>query len=202
MKINSEEERIERIKGYKKKYRETHREKLLTASRKYHIENKELIKERQKKHDKEYYINNKENIIQKNIERIKLLKQTDEIFKIKLNISSCIRSSFKRTGFTKKSKTTDILGCSINDFKLHIESKFEPWMDWGNKGLYNGTFNYGWDIDHIIPLSTAKTEEDVIKLNHYTNLQPVCSYIIISIAHFFHYYYTSYLNINYLHISI
>ena len=32
------------------------------------------------------------------------------------------------------------------------------------------------DIDHIIPISTAKTEEEIIKLNHYSNLQPLCSY--------------------------
>lgn len=50
-------------------------------------------------------------------------------------------------------------------------------MTWENKGLYSGELNYGWDIDHIIPLSTAKTEEDVIKLNHYTNLKPLYSKI-------------------------
>ena len=50
-------------------------------------------------------------------------------------------------------------------------------MSWENKGLYNGELNYGWDIDHIIPLDTAKTEEDVIRLNHYSNLQPLCSKI-------------------------
>jgi len=36
-----------------------------------------------------------------------------------------------------------------------------------------------WDIDHIIPTSTAKTEEDIIRLNHHTNLQPLCSYMNI-----------------------
>ena len=49
-------------------------------------------------------------------------------------------------------------------------------MNWGNKGLYNGTEGFGWDVDHIIPISTAVTEDDVIRLNHYTNLQPLCSY--------------------------
>jgi len=50
-------------------------------------------------------------------------------------------------------------------------------MNWDNRGLYNGTPDYGWDIDHIIPQSSAITIEDVIQLNHYTNLQPLCSYI-------------------------
>lgn len=50
-------------------------------------------------------------------------------------------------------------------------------MTWNNYGLYNSEFNYGWDIDHIIPLSSAKNEEEVLKLNHYTNLQPLCSKI-------------------------
>lgn len=50
-------------------------------------------------------------------------------------------------------------------------------MDFNNYGLYNGEFNYGWDLDHIIPISSAKTEDDLIKLNHYTNFQPLCSKI-------------------------
>lgn len=49
-------------------------------------------------------------------------------------------------------------------------------MTWENYGKYNGELNYGWDIDHIIPLTTAKTEDDVIRLSHYTNLRPLCSY--------------------------
>jgi hypothetical protein len=76
---------------------------------------------------------------------------------------------------SKKSKSIEILGCSFEEFKLYLESKFEPWMTWENKGLYNGELNYGWDIDHIIPISSATTEEEIIKLNHYTNLQPLCS---------------------------
>ena len=50
-------------------------------------------------------------------------------------------------------------------------------MNWENKGLYNGDLNYGWDIDHIIPISSAFTEVEILKLNHYTNLQPLCSKI-------------------------
>ena len=47
-------------------------------------------------------------------------------------------------------------------------------MTWENKGKYNGEVNYGWDIDHIIPVSSGMTEEEVVKLNHFTNLQPLC----------------------------
>ena len=50
-------------------------------------------------------------------------------------------------------------------------------MTWNNRGLYNSSkLNYGWDIDHKIPLDSAKTEDDLIRLNHYSNLQPLCSY--------------------------
>ena len=49
-------------------------------------------------------------------------------------------------------------------------------MNWENYGKYNGEISYGWDIDHIIPISQAKTEGEIVKLNHYTNLQPLCGY--------------------------
>ena len=85
--------------------------------------------------------------------------------------------SFKSKGFVKNCKTFEILGCNTNEFKEYLESKFESWMSWDNKGLFNGTFNYGWDLDHIVPLKKAKTKEDVINLNHYTNFQPLCGKI-------------------------
>jgi hypothetical protein len=49
-------------------------------------------------------------------------------------------------------------------------------MNWENKGKIGTDLNIGWDLDHIIPLSSAKTEEEILKLNHYTNFQPLCSY--------------------------
>lgn len=48
-------------------------------------------------------------------------------------------------------------------------------MTWSNYGKYNGELNHGWDIDHIIPISSAKNEIDFFKLCHYNNLQPLCS---------------------------
>ena len=48
-------------------------------------------------------------------------------------------------------------------------------MSWDNYGKYNGELNFGWDLDHIIPLSSANNIDELIKLNHYTNFQPLCS---------------------------
>ena len=96
-----------------------------------------------------------------------------------MNIRRDISNSFKRNGYKKTSKTCEILGCTFEEFKTHIENQFEPWMNWSNYGNWNGipeTINSAWDIDHIVPLCTAKSVEDIIHLNHYTNLQPLCSY--------------------------
>jgi hypothetical protein len=80
-------------------------------------------------------------------------------------------------GYKKNTRTYKILGCTYEEFKTHIESQWEEWMNWDNYGRYNGEENYGWDLDHIIPLSSVTTEEDIIRLNHYSNIQPLCSYV-------------------------
>jgi hypothetical protein len=78
---------------------------------------------------------------------------------------SFIRKSIKRKGYTKKSKAYVILGGEWSIVKNHMESLFKEGMTWENYGE--------WHIDHIIPISSGKTEEDVIKLCHYSNLQPL-----------------------------
>ena len=75
--------------------------------------------------------------------------------------------SFKLKGFKKTSKTAQILGCSFEEFHKHLKGTFEenygiPFSQIDEKLLH---------IDHIIPLATAKTQEEVLKLNHYSNLQ-------------------------------
>ena len=56
------------------------------------------------------------------------------------------------------------MGCTFEELQKYLEQTWE-----NNYGTsYNGEEVH---IDHIIPLVTAKTEEDIIKLNHYTNLQ-------------------------------
>jgi hypothetical protein len=142
--------------------------------------NKEKVKnydEKFRKKARVYYLNNKEKINKKAINYSKNRYKNDNLFKLSCNIRSLIKSGFRKNKYNKSYKSEEILGCSFEDFKLYLESKFEDWMNWENRGLYNGEFNYGWDIDHIIPLSSANSEEDIIKLSHYTNLQPLCSKI-------------------------
>ena len=67
--------------------------------------------------------------------------------------------------FSKKNKTENILGCTYQEFFTHIESQFLNGMSWENRSK--------WEIDHIIPLAKAKTEEEILRLNHHTNLRPL-----------------------------
>jgi hypothetical protein len=117
--------------------------------------------------------------IEKRNKRIAERKANDPLFKLRNSIPKMISKVFKRSGYSKNTKTQEILGCDWITFKNHIESQFEDWMTWENKSKRSsGEFfpKVEWDIDHIIPLSSAKNEDEVIKLNHYTNLRPFCSY--------------------------
>jgi hypothetical protein len=142
-----------------KKYEEIKNKKRINYSKSYR-EN-ENVRERYKK----YAIENKPKIRT----RMKLYQQnrvkTDFIFKLGRNIRVLIRDSFKNKNIKKKTKTEIILGCSISEFKKHLEIQFIDGMSWENRHL--------WHIDHIIPLALAKNEDQLIRLNHYTNLRPL-----------------------------
>lgn len=134
-----------------------------TESRqKYIIEYNLINKDKQREYKKMYVYNR---------------RHSDDLFRFKTTLRSNILGSFKKTNNKKTSSTVDILGCSVSDFKKYIESKFEDWMHWSNFGNKKDEFNRSWELDHIIPLCTAKTKEEIIMLNHYTNFQPLCSKI-------------------------
>lgn len=160
-------------KQCRKEYAEENKDNIINYNKNYYISNLDY----QLKRKKEYRENNKETIkIYYNIYKQSRINN-DPLFKFITKIRKIIHNSLKAKSDRKDTKIYQILGCTSNEFKLHLESQFQPWMNWNNRGLYNGKPNYGWDIDHIISMSSAKTEEDVIKLNHYTNLRPRCSYL-------------------------
>ena len=170
-KIYTEEELLIE-KERKKKYYIENKEDILLKNKDYRDNNKDSAKI----YKSMYYSKNREKLIKYSCDYHLDKMKNDMLYRFSSNIRNLIKISIKSRGYKKSSKTGDILGCTTNEFKDYIESKFESWMTWENRGIYNGEINYGWDIDHIIPISSAETEEDVIRLNHYTNLQPLCSY--------------------------
>lgn len=135
-------------------------------------------KECHKEYYKIYYQNNKQSYKDRydpvkgneyNKRYNKKKRRKDPLFKLKGNIRSYIYQSVRLKGYGKNTKTYNILGCEWIVLKEHIESQFDEFMNWENYGSY-------WDIDHIIPLSLGKTEDEILKLSHYTNLQPLNSY--------------------------
>lgn len=139
---------------------------------KYHSENSEKIKDYDKQwiknninYKKDYYKKNKSHIIIKGMEwRRKKLKK-DPLFKLRIYLGNRINFSIQNQGYKKTSKTHELLGASFEVVKKHIEKQFIEGMNWDNYGV--------WYIDHKIPLSSAKNEEELINLFHYINLQPL-----------------------------
>jgi len=178
-----------------KKYREQNKELIANQKKQYAKENKDLLKasrkayyEKNKEHmlaqNKEYYLQNRETKLQyikdyrsKNKSKINQRdrvymfnrRQEDPVFRLKCNLRGRLHKYCKQSGLNKRFKTMDSVGLSPADFKTHIESMFVDGMNWDNYGQGEGN----WTIDHIKPLCTAKTEEDVFTLNHYTNLRPM-----------------------------
>lgn len=169
-----------------KEYRKTHREQQRKREQEWRDRNREHYRKRQneyyhKNKDKakkwndkyknknrmeirakgrEYAKNNRDRI---NIHRLERL-HNDPIFKMKEQTRNMVRYALRSEGHRKNSHTADILGCDLDFFCEYLMKTWEK--------------NYGepwsgepYHIDHIVPLATAKTEEDVLRLCHYTNLQ-------------------------------
>jgi len=92
-------------------------------------------------------------------------RKNDPVFALKHRVSCLVRQSLRSMNFKKGSATENIIGCSNDAFRCHIEKQFTKGMGWHNFPQ--------WHIDHIVPISSAKTEQDVIALNHFTNLRPL-----------------------------
>jgi len=152
-----------------KNYWIKNKELLSIRNKKYREDNIEQIKEQAKI----YYNNNKNGIIKqyvldnrKKINAYQVQKRkTDALFKLRCCITSNIYGAIKRQGYSKNTKTYQILGCTFEEFKQHLEKQFTEGMTWENQGQ--------WHLDHIYPVSLAKDEQHLIQLNHYTNFQPL-----------------------------
>jgi hypothetical protein len=141
-----------------KKYRENNKLKLQSYHKLWYQSNQKSKLEK----NKIYISNNKDKINN----RIKSIRMSNPINKLKDNLRSRLRKFYKISNISKQNKTFDIVGCSPEFLKEYIEKQFTDGMSWDLMGKHI-------HIDHIIPLSSANTEEEVYKLCHYTNLQPL-----------------------------
>ena len=155
------EENREAVADYQKLYREENKVAIAEQTKRYYKENKPAIAERNKRYNEE----NKKALMERKKHYQKERRATDHLFRLTCNIRGLIRNSFRNGGFNKKSKTAEILGCTFKEYYKHIEAQFTDGMSWQRMGEIH--------IDHRLPLSAANTEEEILVLNHYRNLQPL-----------------------------
>ncbi len=145
----------------------TEEERKQREAERYRKRNNDPIKHQQELDRKREYRKRKKELVAK----------AAKLRKFEQNTRRAIRYCFKKLELQLPMKTEEILGCSLEEFKEYIVSKWKPWMSWENYGiLVKGEEERGWDCDHIIPLHTAKTMEGAVRLNHHTNFQPLCSH--------------------------
>ena len=152
---NREKNKPDEIKEYQKKR--------YSKNKQYWKNYREKNLESQKKYSKNYYSKNKNLINQYTNKWKKNKSKNDFMFRL---INSC-RSAVNRYLKNKSHRTFEIIGCTPIELVEHLEQKFVSGMCWDNHG------KHGWHIDHIIPLSSAKNKEELYRLCHYTNLQPL-----------------------------
>jgi hypothetical protein len=126
-----------------------------------------LDPENRRKKAAAYYQANKASIHAANQRRDKERQKRDPAYKLSRWCRLRIRQALK---FYKTSATASkLLGCTVAEFRAHLESQFKPGMTWTN------WTRDGWHIDHIRPLASfdlTKASERS-KAFHWRNHQPL-----------------------------
>ena len=147
-----------RLKQFKEQYLKN-KEQRNKQMREHYLQKKEQYQERQKKY------NSKPETKELIRNRVNKRYKTDINFRIGKLCRGRILHALKR--FNKSASTMELLGCTVDELRQHLESQFEPWMTWKNHGL--------WDIDHIIAcakFNLVDPEQQRICFN-WSNLQPL-----------------------------
>ena len=95
--------------------------------------------------------------------------QSDVQFRIGKILRNRLRRAITLQDLARTGSAIDLLGCTINEARAHLESLFIDGMSWENYG------HKGWHIDHIRPLISFDLEDpkQLAEACHYTNLQPL-----------------------------
>lgn len=165
------------INKYRRDYYRKNKEKIEKQNKDYRLRNKKIVAERRRaysiknsekisKYKKDYYLKNKKKIDiyfkkYSNNKRI-----TDIQFYLKMLLRTRVNNFARGIGGKRGSAIRD-LGCTLEQLKNHLESKFKKGMNWNNRGK--------WHIDHIMPLSKFRlsNRKHFLQACHYTNLQPL-----------------------------
>lgn len=162
-----------------KKYRKDNPEQIKKANKKwyackgkkYRLDNIEKFRERSREWarknpstwNKENPIKAKE--IQKKYRKNRVLTSNQRLRQL---FANRILTAIKQQYGLKAYKTMELIGCSAQEAREHIEKQFKPNMNWGNHG-------YVWEIDHVIPISSfdLTNPEEQKRAFNYQNLQPL-----------------------------
>jgi len=168
----------ERKLAYAKKYREENFEKVATVKKEWQERNKAQLSEKKKEHrqnnlkeirsnERASYGRHKEKKIKRKVAYCRERRQVDPVFRMTNNLRKRLTDAL--AGRNKSAATLELLGCSVCDLKLHLESNFTEGMTWENYSFS------GWHIDHIRPCASfdLSCPEQQKQCFHYTNLQPL-----------------------------
>ena len=162
----------DKINANAKAYREANKDKLAAKAKAYYKANKdkrkayrEANKDKRKAYQQAYQKTNKDKVNANAKAYHKAKRKTDHLFKLKGNLRARTYLAFKSKGYKKESKTAKTLGASYRIVKKHLERQFTDGMNWDNYGE--------WHVDHIIPLASANTKDELFNLCHFRNLQPL-----------------------------
>jgi hypothetical protein len=100
-------------------------------------------------------------------QRYKIRYQTDPQFKMAVVVRKRVILALKARGASKSKSLRELIGCSIQELKQHLESKFREGMSWENHGE--------WHVDHIRPCADfdLTNPEEQKNCFHFSNLQPL-----------------------------
>jgi len=129
----------------------------------YQLKNPDKVKNLKKK----WKTNNKVSHVKSSVRSTSSRRKKDPFFRLIGNFRRRTTIYLKQMKFKKDGSMFNMIGCTPEEFRKYLEDKFLNGMSWDNYGMY------GWHIDHIIPISSAKTLEEIKKLSHYTNFQPL-----------------------------
>ncbi len=143
----------EEIKRQVKQYRESNPDKVRDTVQRYYRNNKDKIREYHKKYRKK----NAGVIAARKKRYEKSRTKIDPAFRLRRIVRNAVYCAILRAGSKKNGSILGYLSYSIEELRRHIESQFEPWMNWDNWGVYDPDVwddedesTWTWHLDHIV----------------------------------------------------